>query len=93
MSRGGERQPKNNYIFKSASLTMETDSACVEIITFVSNINTSQYTNCSQLLKLCRLRVVYYFIFAKLLHEKPKHAGGESRDKRWCVIALAEIRT
>ena len=56
---------------------METDSACVEIITFVSNINTSQYTNCSQLLKLCRLRVVYYFIFAKLLHEKPKHAGGE----------------
>ena len=38
---------------------METDSACVEIIiTFVSNINTSQYTNCSQLLKLCRLRVV-----------------------------------
>ena len=73
---------------------METDSACVEIIiTFVSNINTSQYTNCSQLLKLCRLRVVSYLIFAKLLHEKPKRAGGESHDKRGCVIALAEIRT
>ena len=34
------------------------------------------------------------FLFAKLLHAKPKHASGElSREKRWFAIALDEIRT